>query len=55
MNETEIAPTEDFNETAVKKLGYLKVPTNNISYSANININDSEWFKGTVLKYELAC
>jgi hypothetical protein len=51
FNETIISPTPDFNETDVKNLGHLKSPSNNATYFANIQLNDSNWFDGTVLSY----
>jgi hypothetical protein len=54
-NETIIKPTEDFNETEVKNLGRIKSPFNNETFSANIQLNDTTWFEGNVLRYTVNC
>lgn len=51
FNETIISPTPDFNETEIFNLGHLKSPAHNVTYSGTIQLNDSNWFEGTVLSY----
>jgi hypothetical protein len=54
-NETIIKPTDDFNETEVKNLGKIKAPFNNETFSADIQLNDTTWFEGNVLRYSVNC
>lgn len=53
VDETEIQPTEDFDKQRVKKLGKVKSPKENKTFSADINLNESSWFNGTVLNYRV--
>lgn len=53
LDETEIQPTEDFDKQTVKKLGKVKSPKENTTFSADISINESSWFNGTVLNYRV--
>jgi hypothetical protein len=54
-NETIIKPTASFNETEVQNLGKIKSPFHNETFSANIQLNDTEWFEGNVLRYVINC
>jgi hypothetical protein len=55
-NETIIKPTDKFNETAVKGLGKIKSPNKNATtFSADIQINDTDWFEGNVLRFIANC
>lgn len=55
FNETIIQPTPDFNSSEVRKIGRVKSPSNNATFYADINLNDSNWFQGTITKYEFSC
>ena len=54
-NETIIKPTADFNETEVKNLGKIKSKSQNKTFNADIQLNDTTWFEGTVLRYVANC
>lgn len=54
-NETIIKPTADFNETEVRNLGKIKSPFHNETFNADIQLNDTTWFEGNVLRYIVNC
>jgi len=39
IDETEIQPTDEFDKEAVRKLGKVKSPKQNTTFSADISIN----------------
>lgn len=55
FNETIIQPTPAFNESEVRALGKFKTPANNATHYAELSLNDSDWFEGTVLSYAVDC
>ena len=54
-NETIIKPTDKFNETEVQNLGKIKTPIHNSTFNADIQLNDTEWFEGNVLRFLANC
>ena len=54
-NEAEIKPTAKFNKTKVMKSGHLDVDVNIPSIDVNITLNDTEWFEGTIMHYNISC
>ena len=54
-NEAEIKPTSKFNKTKVQKLGHVDVDVNLPKVDLNITLNDTEWFEGTIMHYNISC